>query len=468
MHDALKTIWGAAGGTATDLPEMVLTGSGALSSVFAVNDLALASIGAASAAALEYRTSCSIADASADRRRRTVTLHRDRVTRWFASTIDPIGWKLPAAWDEIAGDYRCADGWIRLHTNAPHHRAAALGVLALVDQTAPTRTTVASAVSEWAGDELETAIVAAGGCAARMRSVADWQVHPQGRSVAAEPLMHRARTTRVDGIAPVPGTPGKPLRGVKVLDLTRVLAGPVASRWLAGLGAEVLRIDPPHWEEPAIVPEMTLGKRTARLDLTDPSGLDRLRQLLTGADVLLHGYRPGALDRLGFDDISRDDLRPGLIDVSLDAYGWTGPWAGRRGFDSLVQMSSGIAEAGMVAAGADVPRPLPVQALDHATGYLLATAALRGLTDRTRDGRGTRARVSLARTAALLIDMASPDSTGTPPTITDDDYAPTIEHTDWGPARRLRPPAQPGDTTLHWALPANRLGSHRPEWTAIP
>ena len=276
MYDTLTTIWGAAGGARTDLPEMVLTGSGALRSVFPVNDLALASIGAAAAAALEYQAACAADGSSVRGRPAPVTLHRDRVARWFSTTVDPVGWALPGPWDDVAGDYRCADGWIRLHTNAPHHRAAALGVLDLADEPAPARTTVAATVSRWAGDELETAVVAAGGCAARMRSVAEWSMHAQGRSVAAEPLVHRTRTSRFEGLASGRARPGQPLAGVKVLDLTRVLAGPVASRWLAGLGAEVLRIDPPHWDEPAIVPEMTLEN-------APPASTSPTRRIATGS-----------------------------------------------------------------------------------------------------------------------------------------------------------------------------------------
>ena len=165
-----------------------------------------------------------------------------------------------------------------------------------------------------------------------------------------------------------------------MLDLTRVLAGPVATRFLAGFGADVLRIDPPEWDEPAVVPEVTLGKRCARLDARTDDGRAHLRRLLAEADVLVHGYRPGVLDSLlGVDADGRAELRPGLVEVCLDAYGWTGPWSARRGFDSLVQMSSGIAEAGMRWAGRDVPTPLPVQALDHATGYLMAAEVIDGL-----------------------------------------------------------------------------------------
>jgi crotonobetainyl-CoA:carnitine CoA-transferase CaiB-like acyl-CoA transferase len=251
---------------------------------------------------------------------------------------------------------------------------------------------------------------------------------------------------------------------VRVLDLTRILAGPVATRFLAGYGADVLRIDPPHWEEASIA-EVALGKRCARLDLKTHEGVRQLQALLRETDVLVHGYRADALDRLGLGAAERQALRPGLIDVCLDAYGWSGPWRYRRGFDSLVQMSSGVAHAGMLAAGLDRPTPLPVQALDHATGYLLAAAVVRGLTDRLRTRRGVVARASLARTAVLL--MRHPVEAGAQSALAPeepDDFAPAIEPSGWGPIRRLRPPLDVGGAPMRWTLPAPRLGSSPPQW----
>ena len=257
----------------------------------------------------------------------------------------------------------------------------------------------------------------------------------------------------------------RPLAGVRVLDLTRVLAGPVATRLLAGWGAEVLRVDPPGWDEPGVVPEVTLGKRCTRLDLRTDGGRDRFLHLLADADVLVHGYRSDALEGLELGAELRADVRPGLVDVTLDAYGWTGPWAGRRGFDSLVQMSSGIAAAGMAATGADRPVPLPVQALDHATGYLLAASALGGLALRRSDGSGSRWRTSLARMARLLVDA------GTAPDLQGDGVDPAppsvdgpVEHTAWGDARRLPAPVVVDGAPLWWDLPAGPLGTSPADW----
>jgi crotonobetainyl-CoA:carnitine CoA-transferase CaiB-like acyl-CoA transferase len=330
------------------------------------------------------------------------------------------------------------------------------------------RDEVAAAVSRWAARELEDGVVAAGGCAAELRSPAEWAVHPQGRAVAAEPLVDIQSTGAGTAVATAwRPAPNRPLAGLRVLDLTRVLAGPVATRALAGLGAEVLRIDPPWWDEESLELDMTLGKRCARLDLRDPDARDQLEQLLTRADVLVHGYRPGALDRLGLDAVTREHLRPGLVEVSLSAYGHTGPWASRRGFDSLVQMSSGVAAEGLLSGRADRPTPLPVQALDHATGWLMAAAAIIGLASRQRDGAGTRWRLSLARTAVELESARSPleatVSTGSS-ADRDDHGGGTEVVTAWGPAELLQPPLGGPEIRLAWDLAPRPLGSDAPVW----
>lgn len=452
-------LWSALGGNRDALAALHFLGEGDLPAVFAVSDLAAASIGVAGLALAEFRAAGS--GAAGGSALPSVTVDRRLASLWFGTSLRPTGWELPSAWDPIAGDYPTADGWIRLHTNAPHHRAAALNVLG----RAADRAGVAAAVARWSADGLEAAILGSGGCAARMRSAEDWVHHPQGRAVAAEPLLHRARL----GDAPRPAWAAKaerPLAGIRVLDLTRVLAGPTATRFLAAFGADVLRIDPPHWDEAALVPEMTPGKRCAFLDFKKPSEFDRLKKLIAGADVLVHGYRPNALPAKGLDSAGRRGLNLGLVDVCLSAYGWTGPWKERRGFDSLLQMSSGIAEAGMRRLGRPQPTPLPVQALDHATGYLMAAAALRGLTERRLTGRGSTARASLARTANLLLGHpAELDGTVAAPE-TDADLAPGMENTAWGPARRLLPPLAIDDTDMRWDRPAGPLGAEgsHPTW----
>lgn len=421
------------------------TGEGSWPSAFAVSDLAVASIGAACAevAALSGRETPTEID------RRLASL-------WFALTVQPQGWNLPPIWDDLAGVYPASDGFIRLHTNAPHHKAAALRALHCSDE----RAAVAAVIETTPASELESVIVAENGCAARMMSLDAWRGHPQGRAVNSEPLIAWTRHPEGDSTWS-PGPASRPLAGLKVLDLTRVLAGPVCTRTLAGFGADVLRIDPPGWGEALVETEVTPGKRLATLNLKVSADRDTFLSLLKDTDVLVHGYRKNALEALGLGEDIRRAVNPGLIDVALNAYGWTGPWADRRGFDSLMQMSSGIAHQGMIWKNSDDPGPLPVQALDFATGYLMTAAVLRALRVRTETGEGLSARLSLARTSALLASVPT-DNDGTDfSPITDDDLSAGVEHTDWGPAHRISFPA---DIPLEWSTPARRLHSDLPRW----
>jgi hypothetical protein len=437
-----------------------VSGEGALPSAYRVTDLAVATIAAAAAAAQAVAGARAGGETTGAQVGGEITVDRRLASLWFGSTIRPLGWELPSLWDAIAGDYPAADGWIRLHTNAPHHRAAALSVLG----TGADRAAVGAAVTRWPAGELEAAVVGAGGCAAAMRDEAAWAVHPQGGAVAAEPLLAR-HDGEPAGATPPPGPPSRPLQGVRVLDLTRVLAGPVATRFLAGLGADVLRIDPPIWDEPGVLPEVTLGKRCARIDLRQAGGRALVLGLLERADIVVHGYRPGALDSVGLGERVRQEVAPHVVDVSLNAYGWTGPWSSRRGFDSLVQMSAGIANAGMRRTGAAAPKPLPVQALDHATGYLLAAAALAGWHQRLTTGAGSTWRASLARTAALLVGAGAGNVEARIAPASEADEAAAVEVSSWGPMRRLRPPVRTATAELRWDLPAGALGREAtPGW----
>ncbi|MEP0942133.1 MAG: CoA transferase [Rhizobiaceae bacterium] len=415
-------------------------GNAELPSCFAVTDLAAASI---SAAANEL---ASLTAAS------KVTVDRRLAALWFDMTLRPEGWTLPSAWDAIAGVYRTSNGWIRLHTNAPHHRAAALRVL----ECQADKANVEKAVANWEKSTLENAIVSEAGAAAAMHSLQEWASHPQGLAVAAEPLIAWQKVTE--------GGRHSTFEQTKVLDLTRVLAGPVATRFLAGFGAQVLRIDPPWWSEPGVEPEVTIGKRRTGFDLHQSRDRELFDQLLTQADVLVHGYRPGALKGLGYDREQLSAIAPHMIDVSLCAYGWSGPWAERRGFDSLVQMSCGIAAEGMSRKGVDQPVPLPVQALDHATGYLMAAAVLRALRLRNHTGEVYSARLSLARTAHLLISAGPRDFRGKAIASTLQDLNNRIEQTSWGAAKRLQFPVQLDGKPPNWKIPAGQLRIDPPRW----
>ncbi len=436
-----------------DLDQLQIRGRGNAASAFAVSDLACLSIGAVGlelAALLQWLGA----------KPTPVTVDRPLANHWFKYSFRPSGWKLPNLWDDIAGIYQSKDGWIRLHTNLPHHKQAALLVLGC----AASKAAVSAAVATWDADRLEADIHAAGGVAAALRSSAEWLDHPQGHALTQEPLIAWQNPREITLRTRPEASPVHPLKGLRVLDLTRVLAGPVASRTLAGLGAEVLRIDPPGWDEPGVLQDIALGKRMATLDLKSTAGRDRLAALMEHADVVVHGYRPGALDGLGFDLQTRDTCAPNRIEVSLNAYGWSGPWAQRRGFDSLVQLSTGIAEAGQRWAKTDTPHPLPYQALDHATGYLMAAAVLSALNTAAKGLPVANAHLSLARTA-LSLQQLPVNGDQAPLAAPDDaDFSTNLEQSAWGPGHRLKSPLFVGETALQWARPARESGSDAPEW----
>ncbi len=429
-------------------------GNDELPSCFAVTDLATSAIGAVGSAVAGL-----LEDLNLVANRPGVQVDQRLASLWFAQSIHPIGWKLPPLWDAIAGDYRTKDGWIKLHTNLDHHRAAAISVL----ETKEVREEVEMAVSTWCADDLEAAIIQSGGVAAAMRSRGAWRAHPQGKAVASEPLVawSDARAGRVLRMQP---SRLRPLNGLRVLDLTRVLAGPVCTRTLAGFGAQILRIDPPGWDEPNVVPDITLGKCCCTLELNQSSDREIFEELLSSADLLIHGYRPDALDRLGYGEDARLQVAPNLIEISLDAYGWTGPWSKRRGFDSLVQMSCGIADAGMRWANREQPTPLPVQALDHATGYLMAAAAVRAVSF-AANGDGLRAaRLSLARTGELLVGYPQNTEGKLRKEPRPGDFMSAVEHTPWGRANRLKPALAIEGTPMEWKRAASELGSSIAQW----
>lgn len=302
----------------------------------------------------------------------------------------------------LSGFFETADGWIRLHGNYSHHAAVIRGELGVQD-----RSELARALLDLPAIETEQRLRAAGGIAGALRTPEEWRVSGAGRAVDATPWISydtgggRRRLT---------ATSGRPLSGIRVLDLTRVIAGPTGSKLLAALGADVLRLDPP--DQPELLDQHLdtgNGKRSAVADLREPSQLERVHELLDAADVLLTGYRPGAFVRAGLEGPILRDRHPHLVHVSLSAWGTDGPWGHDRGFDSIVQSVTGI---GRLCGGLDDqdrwrPGALPVQALDHATGYGLAAAAMGLLAVREERGAGT-ASLSLARTAHALLDAGKP------------------------------------------------------------
>jgi crotonobetainyl-CoA:carnitine CoA-transferase CaiB-like acyl-CoA transferase len=428
----------------------------ALPSSFAVGTAAQTSIAAAALAAAEIWRQRS-------GRSQTVSVDMQSAATEFRSEryLRVDGGPAAELWDKIAGVYRCGDNrWVRLHTNFPHHRDGVLDIL----KCAYERDAVAEALRGWKAEDFEETAARNGMVVAAMRSFEEWDAHPQGQAVAQLPLLS---IDKIGDAAPTPLTPApRPLSGIKVVELTRIIAGPVCGRTLAAHGADVMLVTSPHL--PAIAPlviDTGRGKLSTALDLRDDGDRAALTALLQEADVFIQGYRPGGIEALGFGPESVAQIRPGIVYVSLSAYSHQGPWADRRGFDSLVQTASGFNDAEGKAAGKDEPRPLPAQALDHATGYLMAFAAMTALARRAREGGSWLVRTSLVQTAQWLRSLGRVDGFAAhDPSF--DDVQQDLQPMD-SPFGRLtvtRHAAAMSETPPHWARPPVPLGTHPPRW----
>ncbi len=456
--DGLGDLWRLVGGEQSALARVTLTGEEVqLPSTFRMGAAAQMSIAAAGLAAAEiWRARSGVGQrVSVDARHAVVECRSERYLH-----VD--GQPPPPAWDAIAGVYNSGDGrFVRLHTNFPHHRDAVCRVLCCE----PVREAVQSALMTWTGKTFEDAVIADGGVVALMRSHDEWMAHPQGKAIATLPVL---TIERIGDAPPIPFTTGdRPLSGVRVLDLSRVIAGPVAGRTLAAHGADVMLVTSPKL--PAI-PWLTIdtgrGKLSTSIDLETDEGRDALRGLLADADIFSQGYRPTALAQLGFapDDVAT--IRPGIVCVSLSAYGHVGPWADRRGFDSLVQTTTGFNHAEGLAAGVKGPKELPAQMLDHATGYLMAFGAMIARLRQAAEGGSWHVRVSLAQTGRWLWNLGRIDNGLATPDIGQADAAPFMQtmSSGFGELSAVRHAAVLSATPAHWARQAVPLGSHPPRW----
>ena len=395
---------------------------------------------------------------STDVRRAAMAMRSDRFVHRNGEKLN--------SWDPVSGFYQCRDGrWIQLHCNFPHHRARTLEVLgASSDKNA-----VSAAVAKRSALDLEEAVTEAGSVAGTVRTHDEWAAHPQSAAVDPLPLYE---IIKLGDSAPEPPPEGdRPLSGVRVLDLTRVIAGPMCGRTLAEHGADVMRVSGPGlpFIEPLVI-DTGYGKLAAEVDLKSAEGRETLRTLLTEADVLSQGYRPGAIAALGFAPEQLARLRPGIVCVSLSAYSHVGPWRDKRGFDSLVQSCSGIVhEHGEGLDGA--PRHLPAQILDYVTGYLGAFGAMEALRRRAIEGGSYLVRVSLVQTAHWIkrLGRLAPeqDARGLPDPAIDDVMDLTIETESlFGTIRHLAPAVTLSETPPRWVRPPVPLGTHEPVWPA--
>jgi len=464
-RDALRQILPAIGWTSDAADNVTFTGGNdpVLPTPFRVGIAGAATMAAAGLAAArlwEQRTG---------RRQQVAVDLRQATASLRSGTYMKLGdGALPHARNRIMGFYPTRDGrWSYLHCNFPNHRAVALKVLGVPED----RTAVAKAVTQWNAQDLEEAIIASKGAGGMVRSAAEWADHPQARAIAALPVIE---IVKIGDSAPEPLPAGdRPLHGIRVVDITRVLAGPTCARTLAEHGAEVMKITASHLPNLGYQEWDTgHGKLSAQLDLREPAALDTLRELIRQADVFSQGYRPGSLGARGLSPEELAALRPGLVYVSLSAFSHTGPWASRRGFDTVVQTVSGItARQGELFPNKEEPGPqfYPLSAIDYCAGYLMAAGAMEALARRAREGGSWLVRTSLAQVGKYLVDLGEvPEASlkGVAPEFTpaELDRWSMVSQTPSGPLRHLRPVAQLSETPGHWARPSVPLGYHRPVW----
>ena len=383
---------------------------------------------------------------SVDARAAAVSLRSARYLR--------VNGSAPTVWDPMSGFYPVRDGWISIHCNFANHRQAALRVLGTEDERAGAE----AASRTWAGEALEEAIHAAGGCAGYVRTQDQWAKHPQAQAVATQALLEIERIG--DAPASFPKH-ARPLGGIRALDLTRVLAGPTCAKSLAEHGADVMKISAAHLPDSGWVDLDTgLGKRSARIDLRTEASV--LKDLVRGADVFVQSYRPGALAARGFSPEALAALRPGIIIASLSAWGTSGPWRERRGFDSIVQAVSGMAHGPQ-------PKLLPVSAIDYVSGYLMAFGVCVALGRRAREGGSWLVRVSLARVGQWIVDRGTARGfQGLAEDLPADELAPLMAEMDApdGRIRYLKPVIGLSETPPYFGRPPVPLGYHQPAWTS--
>lgn len=458
----LAALWQATGLDAAALDHAQLEGrEPALPSSFAVGTAAQASMAAAALAAVQI--GCARGGAP-----QTVSIGmRDAALEsCIHYTLDG---QRAEVWDKLAGLYRCGTGWIRLHTNFAHHRDGLLRLLGLPPGADTPREAVAAALRERDPLEFEQAATDAGLVVAALRHFEEWDRHPQRAVLAAQPLVSIERIGSADPLAwPTLAPDARPLDGLRVLDLTRILAGPLATRTLAGYGADVLMVNAPHLPNIDAIVDMSRGKRSALADLRRSDDRAAFLAALRAAHVFVQGYRPGALAALGLDAAMLARERPGLVQASLSAYGDSGPWGGKRGFDSLVQSACGFnfAEGDAAAApdGIAQPRALPMQILDIASGALLAFGVQAALWHQRTQGGSWHVKVSLARTAQWLRELGRvPHGFDAPPAAFDDAALQTYP-CGLGELRAPRHAVHFSRTAAAWPRPSVRPGTHPLAW----
>lgn len=451
----MRTLWSEGGMSERYLDWLTLPASPAVfASSFRVGLAAQTSIAAAAlaAAAIHHRRTAQS---------QHVTVARDAAER-ECSGLFTLNGQPPDAWEPFSGLYATVDGHVRVHANFTHHRDGVLRLLNLPPAGLCTRDALADALRTRSAAAFENDAANAGLVVAAVRDFAEWDAHPHALANRDTPLFS---LTRIGDAPPLPWPTrtARPLSGIRVLDLTRILAGPVCGRTLAAHGADVLLINAPHLPNISAIVDTSRGKRSALLDLRLETDRARLSTLLTATDIFVQGYRPGALHAFGLAPSQLARLRPGIVSVSLNAWGARGPWSARRGFDSLVQTATGFNHAEAQAFGAAAPRALPFQALDFASGFLMAFASQAALLRQRSEGGSWHVEVSLLATANWLrrLGRQTPENplpkTGLAAALQPWDC-------DSGELRAMPHAADLSLTPAHWTAASVRPGTHQPDW----
>ena len=467
-NDILRTLLPIAGWDEERTQGLTITGGTdpILPTSFRIGDTstaALSAVGLAVSDLWESRTGRR-QEVSVDARRATASLRSGKYMQ-----MDGAG--VSTERNTVMGVYPTKDGrWSYLHCNFPNHRAAALSVLGVAED----RDAVTKAVAKWNAQDLEDAIIEAKGAGGMVRTMEEWAKHPQAAAIANLPLMEIVKLADSPPEALPEGS--RPLSGVRVLDLTRVLAGPTCARTLAEHGADVMKITGAHLPNIGYQEYDTgHGKLNAQLDLRESKDMETLRGLVSQTDVFSQGYRPGTLGGRGLSPEELAELRPGIVYISMCAFSHMGPWASRRGFDTVVQTVSGITnrQGDLFPGATPGPQFYPVSAIDYLTGYLMAFGGMVALNRRVHEGGSWLVRISLAQVGRWLVsqgEIPEADLKNIPAEFTPEEIASwsTVSDTPMGKLGHLGPVLSLSETPPRWARTSVPLGHHDPVWPERP
>ncbi len=456
-QDALSSILSNTNIEFKTLPSLTLPDtSSILPSSFAVGSAAQASIGAAALGANEvyfHRTG----------KRQNVTVPMADAERECTGYFRVNG-KAPEAWGKYSGLYRTDDGFVRIHANFDHHRDGVLNLLGF-DTADIDKADVEQRLLTWSSEEFEQAAADAGLVVAKIRSFGEWDQHPHAAFSLAKPLIQMTKIGDAKSLdLPVLKANQRPLKNLRVVELTRILAGPVSGRTLAAYGAQVMLVNGPALPNISAIIDTSRGKCSTHIDLKTQPGKTSMDKLLQSAHVFIQGYRPDAIAGLGYSPTALAEKRPGIVYVSLNAYGDEGPWAGRRGFDSLVQSVSGFNHAEALASGNELPQTLPVPILDYASGFLMAFGAQAALLQQQREGGSWHIEVSLLQTANWLRSLGRVEDGFNKPRTKIAEHLVSYD-SGWGRLDAMPHAASFSDTPAVWARPSTEPGTHQPNWS---